>query len=151
MNFFSLRICYPQFCLIATYLQLDVDLGFGRNMSRQKFKMIMMLMMMLIDIEEFFSLLRQNQQQDRVLSWNWRLFRRQVGWKLDKFYHHSIFIGSILKKILAVFLCMKISSVQLCPFLYFSVGFWVGSGPPPCPRTKRGNSSLNFLRGEHKL
>ena len=40
---------------------------------------------------------------------------------------------------------------QLCPFLYFSVGFWVGSGPPPCPRTKRGNSSLNFLRGEHKL
>ena len=81
-----------------------------------------------------FFLLRQNQQQDKVLSGSQRLFHRRVGWKLDKLYHYSIFVTSILQNILGNLWCMKMLSVSM---FYFSVGFWVGSGPPPCPKTKR--------------
>ena len=95
--------------------------------------------------KSLFSLLRQNQQQDRVLSWNWRLFRRQVGWKLVKFYHHSIFIASILKKKLAFFHAWKCHHFSYVLFFTSLLVFGLGQGLHHALEQKEEITAGNFF------
>ena len=109
----------PAIVLTATYLQLDVVLGFGYNMSRRKLNMIMvmimmMMMMMMIDMEEAFfsftseSTARQSPVMEleivpptggleigQILS-SFNFYRLNIEKEIGSFFMHENIIHSVM-------------------------------------------------------